>query len=450
MKSRIFVILSMVALILSLHGSVQAEFAVTRLTENSYEDGYPHIEDDYVVWQGYVEGDWEIFLYNIATGETNQLTDNGSDDISPQTDGSYVVWQGFETGDWDIYVWNGGEVQGIPRSNAQDYSPQIADGLIVWTSDAMGPGGSVGPGEVILYDVRTQASIVLSAGVDADNTLDDSTPKISDGLVMWVQTDNQGEATFYTYDVSHGTTTGSPGYVWTDSPQTDQNLRVVTRHDGHDTEVFLYNSDSRRYHQVTDNGVQERCPTISGTHMAWMAGGEIFIASCKYLGLIRPEDNAVLSRNPAPTFTWEGIGYDKFKFEFSKDPGFPIGKTFSLPLGREWLSETSFTPTKQQWRMITGILRSYGYWRVKGEDGDGSTGLSDTHGFTIEEVGHTRGHTTTGESGPGTTTDDGEGIVSGIDTGETGAGTVTDGVDGESNGGSGWCFIDTAANGLPW
>ena len=52
-----------------------ADTTISQVTNNSYEDSFPRIGGDYLVWQGYVGGDWEIFLYNIATGETKQITD---------------------------------------------------------------------------------------------------------------------------------------------------------------------------------------------------------------------------------------------------------------------------------------------------------------------------------------------------------------------------------------
>ena len=243
-----------------------ADTTISQVTNNPYEDSFPRIGGNYLVWQGYVGGDWEIFLYNIETGETSQITDNSYDDLSPRTDGNYIVWQGFNDGEWDIFLWDGIEIQAISDRSAEDASPQIANGLIVWTSEPFGDD-FVGPEEVMLYDAVTQTLTVLSAEVDPGNTLDDSGPKINDEVVIWVQTDDQENMTLYMYDLGNVTITENPEYVWRDSPQRDGNLSILTRHDGHDREILVYNSNSRTYHQITDNSLQDRYPSIGGNYV---------------------------------------------------------------------------------------------------------------------------------------------------------------------------------------
>jgi beta propeller repeat protein len=66
-----------------------------QVTQNAYEDAFPHMDGNYLVWQGKVGGDWEILLYDIGSGQALQITDNGYNDISPQTDGTYVTWVGY-------------------------------------------------------------------------------------------------------------------------------------------------------------------------------------------------------------------------------------------------------------------------------------------------------------------------------------------------------------------
>jgi hypothetical protein len=270
-------------------------------------------------------------------------------------------------------------------------SPQIAHGLVVWASEPFGQDFA-GPSEVILYDAETQSRTVLSEEVDPGNTMDDSGPKINDEVVVWAQTDDQGEVTLYVYDLGSSTITSDPDYVWKDTCRVDGNLTVVTRHDGHDRELFLYNSDSRRNHQITDNGLQDRNPRICGNRAAWMARGDIFLAEYKCLSLMQPDDNGVLPRMPAPTFVWEGIGYPACQVQFSRDPDFSTRTTLTLPaLGTRWLSGTSFTPSSRQWRLISWLDRRDGhlYWRVKAKDADGNLGFSETRSFGLEKIGNT-------------------------------------------------------------
>jgi beta propeller repeat protein len=265
---------SLLALIVILGLNVLAQ-AGNRVTTNSYEDNSPHIKGNYLVWQGQIDGDWEIFLYNVATGECPvQITANGYDDISPQTDGDYVVWLGFSLPDGDIFL-SGGEIFLYDISNGKttritvdtnvDSYPQIADGRVVWASHAV--GSSVEPGEIFLYDIASGVIQQLT-----DNTLDDSSPRINNQSVVWVQEDVAGTTSLFIHYLGNGTESVPDGFVWEDSPQKDGHLKVLTRYDGNDREIFVLNTNLGVYEQITDNDLEDTSPVISGGIIAWVGG----------------------------------------------------------------------------------------------------------------------------------------------------------------------------------
>ncbi len=378
MKLRLFTSLFALTGILVFSGLLHAGSTVNQVTDNFYEDSLPQIKGDYVVWQGKVNEDWEVFACNIYTPEAPiQITDNDYDDISPQTDGNYVVWLGHSSAGGEIFLYDieGGGITQITDNDNVDSPPQIADGRAVWASQEV--TDSVEPGEVMLYHIATGVTEQLT-----NDALDDSDPRIDSEAVLWVQTDEEDNFILFIHDIPTGVTSEAPeGFVWEDSPQVDGDLTVLTRHDGDDREVFLRNSDSRKYHQITDNDLEDTYPSISGNHMAWMAAGEIFIGEYEYLGLIRPADNAVLSNDPPATFAWEGIGYEKFKVEFS---------SLALPPGDDnFLLQTSLTPTEEDWEAIRTIGQRNGsvHWSVEGVRSDGSVSYSETWSFIIKEPG---------------------------------------------------------------
>ncbi|MBW2171413.1 MAG: hypothetical protein JRF69_05430 [Deltaproteobacteria bacterium] len=104
MKRRLLILLVALAPLLLFGGLVHADIAIVPVTANAHADIAPHIHGNYVVWQGYVDGDWEIFLYNIATEETTQVTENDYDDFSPKTDGNDVVWVGYNRPGGEIFL----------------------------------------------------------------------------------------------------------------------------------------------------------------------------------------------------------------------------------------------------------------------------------------------------------------------------------------------------------
>ena len=250
-----------------------------QVVKNSYEDSFPHVKGDYLVWQGNIHGDWEILLYNIATQEFCRVTDNDYGDVSPQTDGKYVVWLGFSRSGGEIFLYDvlSRETTQITDDRNLDSPPQIANGRVVWGSCEV--TDSVEPGEIFLYDLHDVVveTKCLSESLDPGGTLDDSSPRINEESVMWVQDDGQ-DTKVVVYKLDTGKTTVYPqGFVWEDTPQTDGDLTVFTRHDGNDREIFVRNSSLRTYEQVTDNDLEDRHPCVSGNDIieydiAWVGG----------------------------------------------------------------------------------------------------------------------------------------------------------------------------------
>ncbi len=385
MKSKLFILFLVLNMVLGLSGFLQAESTITQVTNNTYEDSLPQIKGSYLVWQGYDEGDWEIFLYDIVTKETHQITDNTYDDLNPQTDGRYVVWWADKPSGAEIWLYSidtEEKSQISPADGKNHYLPVIANGRIAWMGFTPGEAAQR---DIFLYDVLNGVQQLT------DNNLDDSSPRISDAEVIWVQTDEQGNSTVFTYDFAGNTRPAQNGVVWEDRRQSGGIGRVLTRYDGQDWEIMIQNRDQKVLEYVTDNTIDDEYPCINGNKIAWVAGEgkmrEIFLAEYKYLALINPRDNALLSRMQSPTFTWEGISYDKFKVQFSPNEDCEGIRTFTLPLRRRtWLSKTSLTPSRWEWRLIRRIAQRNGciYWRVKGKDSEGNEILSEIRSFSIE------------------------------------------------------------------
>ena len=277
----VFAILLGIAMVFS--SLAQAE--PVQVTTNSYEDSFPLVKANYLVWQGCTGGDWEIFLYNIATGGTTQITDNDYGDISPQTDGNYVVWSGYSHSGGEIFLYDTGDPDAgsipITTDSNIDYPPQIANGKVVWSSQEV--TDSVEPGEIFLYDMANATTTLLSTSddpldplYDPDNTMDDSFPHINDENVMWVREAPDWTTTVFVHNLVDGTTSpADEGFVWEDSPQTDGDLTVLSKHDGNDREIFVHNSNLYTCEQITYNDLEDRYPSISGTNIAWVGGGGI-------------------------------------------------------------------------------------------------------------------------------------------------------------------------------
>ena len=132
MKSILFLLLTVSVVALGFAGLVEADTTLTPITTNDHADSFPQVHGDRVVWQGYVYDNWEIFLYHIPTGLSEQLTDNHYDDTRPQIHGNFVVWQGYGNlfgqqpeADWEIFLYDIStqETIQITTNYHQDISP---------------------------------------------------------------------------------------------------------------------------------------------------------------------------------------------------------------------------------------------------------------------------------------------------------------------------------------
>jgi len=154
--------------------------------------------------------------------------------------------------------------------------PQIANGRVVWAAYEV--TDAVQPGEIYLYDIAAGTIQRLT-----DNALDDSSPRIDDETVVWVQTDDSGNSTWMIYYyLTGGVPEKAPGnFVWGDSPQVDGDLTVLTREDGEDREIVIQSESLRTVQQLTEDEFQDSYPSISGNNIAWVRGdgeaAEIFL-----------------------------------------------------------------------------------------------------------------------------------------------------------------------------
>jgi len=78
-------ILSLVLMIfIIVFGAVaEADTSVAQVTSNSYEDSFPQIKGDYLIWQGFNDGQWDVFLWD---GSQTQPMSHRSDPVLYLTD----------------------------------------------------------------------------------------------------------------------------------------------------------------------------------------------------------------------------------------------------------------------------------------------------------------------------------------------------------------------------
>lgn len=145
---------------------------ITQITDSRESNFNPKIDGDHIVWQGWVDGNWEIFL---ATKR---------DANSP------FAGEHLPEGNALLNVGNGFSVERLTTNAEHDMFPSLHGDIITWQSH-------VGDDWVVnAYSISAKTTTQLSAdGARGEN------PRFA---LTWEERDNDGHARLVGYDISTG------------------------------------------------------------------------------------------------------------------------------------------------------------------------------------------------------------------------------------------------------
>ena len=67
----------------------------------------PSIYENLLVWQDNQGGNsYDIFMYDLNTGDLTQITDEDFNQYNPEIYGNYIVYQDNRNGNEDIYMYD--------------------------------------------------------------------------------------------------------------------------------------------------------------------------------------------------------------------------------------------------------------------------------------------------------------------------------------------------------
>jgi len=133
-----------------------------RLTTNAADQRAPSVSGTRVVYEDQRDGDFSIFMFDVATDSEKRITRNdGIDQRYPTISGDKIVFQDNSTGDWNIRVIDLKKdvVPGVGRRLTADDShdqlhPDISGSRIVF-EDLRYERPAHGDPEIVLYDLST-------------------------------------------------------------------------------------------------------------------------------------------------------------------------------------------------------------------------------------------------------------------------------------------------------
>ncbi len=254
-------------------------------TISDYES--PMIHGTALVWEakgglpGSTSGgnDTEIFYCDLNTFNVIQITDDDDNDLLPQTDGNFVVWQKHTNGgENQIYLFDLQGQTGAKRISPLDfcdnYTPRIANGHVVWTSQKV--DRSYEAGKVMFYD----ATHGKGPRTISHTRSDCSDPRIDSSRIIWLQETSNHKLSQWIYYIGkrHPGPRPAPRHLkFNRSNSSDGTQAVMVRRDGHDGEIFVY-SRANGFSQITDNEAEDHSPVISRNRIAWLGNGIIHVA----------------------------------------------------------------------------------------------------------------------------------------------------------------------------
>ena len=108
---------------------------LTRLTSGEHEDRNPAInsEGTKIAFSSNRDGQWDIYILDLQTGETERFTDTRAYDGNPtwSPDGQWLAYESYNQNNLDIFIKDiEGAVGSIPLTNhpAADYAPAWSEG----------------------------------------------------------------------------------------------------------------------------------------------------------------------------------------------------------------------------------------------------------------------------------------------------------------------------------
>jgi Tol biopolymer transport system component len=259
-------------LVFGLTGSAIGEYTITQITNNTYEDWGPQIDNGIITWYGEEGGsDWEIFIYDIATGVSMQITTNTYLDGDPQIDNGIIAWVEREDGSGlEIFIYDiaTGVSMQITNNWYDDYSPQIDNGIITWH----GGGARASDEEIFMYDIATGVTTQITT-----NTCEDDDPQIDNGTITWVRNEIFDE--IFMYDIATGVTTQITNNTYDYGPQIDNGM--ITWYGagaGYPSgEIFMYDIATGVTTRITNSPYYpDSCPQIDNGIITWHAGYPVY------------------------------------------------------------------------------------------------------------------------------------------------------------------------------
>jgi hypothetical protein len=240
----------------------------SRVSDPSIPSLYPDVQGSKVQWQGWVNGWYQIFLYDTDAQATTQLTTGDVDHVGGRVNQHWVTWielvgppEDGVPAEYRLMLLDLETMEKVELARGQGLSNAEMDGdWAAWSN-----GWDVAS-EIYAYNLKTGETRQLT-----HNDFGDVTPRVKDGLVVWYggppdSANNQA----YSCSLPDGqpvrlnTNGADTGYLWTSAGRV-----VWTETTGKGDSVFLWDSHTSTTSRITYNPCNNIRPWLCGDWLTW-------------------------------------------------------------------------------------------------------------------------------------------------------------------------------------
>jgi len=131
------------------------------ITDTRYTNGSPVVSSKYIAWVGQINGTWQVFLYDIATGVTTQLTYTGNN-VNPKVDDKgRIIWEGWVSDSWQVFFFDGFSTKQLTTGDTS-LNPEMEGDYVSY-----GRRDIAGTWRAVVYSVADNKSVDVTTGENA-------------------------------------------------------------------------------------------------------------------------------------------------------------------------------------------------------------------------------------------------------------------------------------------
>jgi len=128
----------------------------TQITNTRYNNMEPTAYDGVIVWQAWLENNWEVIQYDGSS--TTRLTNSDGHDIAPHIRGDYIMWQTEQEGGWIVSIYD--RVSKSIEYVEAGAGTEVGNPRFVLVYDSKKDNGDI---ETIGYDLDSKTTIPLGS-----------------------------------------------------------------------------------------------------------------------------------------------------------------------------------------------------------------------------------------------------------------------------------------------